>query len=147
MSFTYLNNPKDRKLDAVRLELGDTTEQTHLIEDEEIEYLLERASDSVLGAAARGADAIAAKFAREETVRFSGSSVDKAAAQQHYSDLANALRARIASPDAFVVNARNAGQYQRNATNKNAVHGSFYRGMFSGRAGGSYAIDIPSEKE
>ena len=131
MSFTYLNNPNGRAIDAVRLELGDTLEQTHLIEDEEIVYCLQQSNGKVLVASARGADAIAARFSREETVRFSGSSVDKSAVYTRYRDLAKALRKRAAASRQFIMNTRSAAQHRSNAQDSASTHGAFYRGMFS----------------
>ena len=135
MSFTYTNNPSERTIDAVRLELGDTLEESHLIEDEEIKYCLQQSNDNVLSAAARGAESIAARFSREETVRFSGSTVDKADVQKRYRELARLLRRRATSSDQFVLNAKSAARHRKNATNANSTHGSFYRGMFSHPSG------------
>ena len=135
MSFTYLNNPNGRDVDAVRLELGDTLEQTHLIEDEEIAYCLKQSGGKVLSAAARGADAIAARFAREETVRFSGSTIDKADVQKRYSELARSLRQRAAASNQFILNTRSAAKHQSNERNTSSTHGAFRRGMFDGAGG------------
>ena len=137
MSFTYLNKPSDRAIDAVRLELGDTLEQTHLIEDEEIKYCLKQSAGRVLSAAARGASAIAARFAREETVRFSGSTIDKADVQKRYSELARSLRRRAASSGEFIMNTRSSSTHQGNARNTGSTHGAFYRGMLGLPAGES----------
>ena len=130
MSFTYLNDPNKRDIDAVRLELGDTLEQTHLIEDEEIQYCLKQAGGKVLSAAAHGADAIAARFSREETVRFSGSTVDKADVQKRYMELARTLRRRAASPKQFILNTASSARHQRNERNTSSTHGAFRRDMF-----------------
>ena len=52
----------------MRYEVGDTDEKMQLIQDEEIYYALSK-EGTVLKAAARCAEALAAKFAREATVR------------------------------------------------------------------------------
>ena len=130
MSFTFHNDAIGRPLDAVRTELGDTVEETHLVEDEMIQYCLLDEGDDILRAAAKAAELTGALFAREEVVRHSGFSIDKSAAQAHFSNLANTLRARIASPEDFIMNTRRASKHRDNERNSSFTHGLFRRGMF-----------------
>lgn len=101
MSFTYSGNPDTSTLDAVRFEVGDTTEKTQLLQDEEILYALKK-EGTVLKAAARCAEVLGAKFAREETVRSATFSSNKGMVSEHYKDLAKKLRARSIRPGNFV---------------------------------------------
>lgn len=133
MSFTFHNDAINRSIDAVRTELGDTILETYLVEDEMIEYCLLDEGDDILRAAARAAELTGAKFAREEVVRHSGFSIDKSAAQAHFSKLANTLRARIARSDDFIVNTRSAAKHRDNRRNASFTHGAFRRGMFGRR--------------
>ena len=133
MSFTFHNNPKERTIDAVRTELGDTIQESSLIDDEMIEYCLEQETDDVLLAAARAAELTGAKFAREEVVRHNGVAIDKSAAMRHFSDLANNLRMRISGSGEFIMNTRSSAQHRDNEKNPSSTHGAFRRGMFSHR--------------
>lgn len=62
MSFTYKGDPSASAVDAVRFLLGDTNEETHVFEDEEIEWALTQETDYWF-AAAICADAAVAKYA------------------------------------------------------------------------------------
>ena len=131
MSFTFHNNPVERVIDAVRTELGDTVDETHLIEDEMIEYCLQKSRGDALRAAARAAELTAAKFAREETVSTNGVTVDKSAAQDHLLRLAKTLRQRVPGTEAFLTNSRSAAQFRANEKDSASTHPAFRLGMFS----------------
>ena len=65
MSATYTNDPANRPIDRVRLEIDDrdtTVEANALLTDEEIQYYIDTHSNVLLAAAA-AADQLAAKFA------------------------------------------------------------------------------------
>ena len=64
MTWTYSGTPNTSDRDAVRFMVGDTDTADQLITDEEIAYLLAEEGTPGL-AAARAAEAIAAKFARK----------------------------------------------------------------------------------
>jgi len=68
MTWTYGGNPAASTIDAIRLEIGDTIEEEQLLQDEELEYFYEE-EGSILGAAARACEAIAAKFSREADLK------------------------------------------------------------------------------
>lgn len=63
-TFTYTYNPTDVPNDAVRFTLQDTDEDSVLLYDEEITYLLAQSNGNSLKASIKGARAIMAKFAR-----------------------------------------------------------------------------------
>lgn len=92
MAWTYDGDPTGDRKDEVRFMVGDTTETTALVQDEEIEYLLTLhapvAGKPAWLAAAAVCDAIAGKFAR--AVQQSIGSLSRSAQQQfeHYRDLA-----------------------------------------------------------
>ena len=92
MTWTYDGDPMGDRKDEVRLMVGDTTETTPLMQDEEIEYLLSlhvpATGKPAWLAAAFVCDAIAGRFARQ--VQQSIGSLSRSAQQmfEHYRDLA-----------------------------------------------------------
>ena len=63
MSWYYSGDPGDSDKDHVRFLIGDTDEGSQLISDEEIAFLL--TNESVLGAAVKATEAIAAVWSRK----------------------------------------------------------------------------------
>lgn len=62
MSWTYTNNPTGSIRDALRLAVGDTIETDPRLSDEEVEHFLGLYPDSLDLAAAKAAEAIAARY-------------------------------------------------------------------------------------
>ena len=93
MTWTYGGNPAASVIDAIRLEIGDTIEDEQLLQDEELEYFYEE-EGSVLGAAARACEAIAAKFAREADLKVGDLSLSASQKAEHYREKAKVLRER-----------------------------------------------------
>ena len=62
MTWTYTNNPTGSSRDALRLAVGDTTENDPRLSDEEVEHFLGLYPDSLDLAAAKAAEAIAARY-------------------------------------------------------------------------------------
>ena len=62
MSWTYTNNPGASSRDAMRLAVGDTIENDPRLSDEEVEHFLGLYPDSLDLAAAKAAEAIAARY-------------------------------------------------------------------------------------
>ena len=62
MTWTYTNNPAGSSRDALRLAVGDTTENDPRLSDEEVEHFLGLYPDSLDLAAAEAAEAIAARY-------------------------------------------------------------------------------------
>lgn len=62
MSWTYTNNPAGSRRDALRLAVGDTIENDPRLSDEEVEHFLGLYPDSLDLAAAKAAEAIAARY-------------------------------------------------------------------------------------
>ena len=62
MTWTYTNNPSGSSRDALRLAVGDTTENDPRLSDEEVEHFLGLYPDSLDLAAAKAAEAIAARY-------------------------------------------------------------------------------------
>ena len=90
--FTYEEN-FDLDRDKIRLELGDTGPDNWLVSDQMIAYNL-RVEGTVMKAAARSAEQLAARFARETQERQSNLTLDHSWKQQHFERLAKKLRAR-----------------------------------------------------
>jgi len=62
LSWTYTNNPTGSIRDALRLAVGDTIENDPRLSDEEVEHFLGLYPDSLDLAAAKAAEAIAARY-------------------------------------------------------------------------------------
>ena len=62
MSWTYTNNPSGSSRDALRLAVGDTIENDPRLSDEEVEHFLALYPASLDLAAAKAAEAIAARY-------------------------------------------------------------------------------------
>ena len=62
MSWTYTNNPTGSSRDALRLAVGDTIENDPRLSDEEVEHFLALYPVSLDLAAAKAAEAIAARY-------------------------------------------------------------------------------------
>lgn len=60
--FTYSGDPSSSDLDQVRFLLSDTNQDSPLLQDEEIQWLLDEGAD-VYDSAANGADIVSGKFA------------------------------------------------------------------------------------
>lgn len=125
MAFTYSGNPASNEQDAVRFELGDTIEGGHLVPDEAIKYALEQDA-SVLKAAARCADSLAARFARETSERSGNVTKEHGDKQLHFQRLARKLRAR--SKPTFVDNSDVADRLA-NRADTGTVQSKFRIGM------------------
>lgn len=137
MAFTYTNNPANSTNDAVRFEIGDTVDKTHQVENEQIAYALSLEGDNILRSAARICDALAAKFASQETVRTGSVTTDKSSITQRYIQLANRLRRRI-GPTEFITNLLDKNAHAAHAADTSIVQPSFKRGMDKNpRAGGA----------
>jgi len=93
MTWTYGGNPATSTIDAIRLEIGDTIEEEQLLQDEELEYFYEE-EGSILGAAARACEAIAAKFSREADLKVGELSLSASQKAKHYQEKAKVLRER-----------------------------------------------------
>lgn len=82
--------------DKVRFEVGDTGPDNYLVSDQMIEYCVS-VEGTLLRAAARIAEHLAARFARETQERQANLTLDHGWKQQHFEILAKKLRARSGS--------------------------------------------------
>jgi hypothetical protein len=94
MTWSYSGDPNDSNLDAVRFHVQDTIQADQQVSNEEIEYLLDQEGDNVLRAAARTAEIIAAKYARQVDKSVGGLSLSAGRRQEHYDKLADMLWGR-----------------------------------------------------
>ena len=113
MTWTYSAVDLSTDLAKVRREIGDVDTTDQLLSDEEIDYALDD-EGTVLGAAARAAEMIAASFARDFNWTADGTSVHKHERAAHYAALAGQLRRRSVG-GITVAQARHDDGYQRNA--------------------------------
>lgn len=95
MTWSYSGNPATSHRDAVRFYVGDIDPALQLLQDEDLDFLLDKWLDlygSDLMVAAGAAEIIANHFAREVSVSADGVSVGSAELQEKYNLLATNLR-------------------------------------------------------
>ena len=95
MAWTYAGDPAANNRDSVRFELGDVNIKRPLVSDEEIAHAITQ-EGSNLKAAARCAEHLAAKFAREDIVRTSTFGTEKSEISKQFRMIASRLRRRSA---------------------------------------------------
>ncbi len=94
MAFTY-DDTLGTDLSKVRLQVGDTDSTDALLTDAEVEFAISD-EPSLVAAAARCAEMIAASFARDFDWEGDGTSVRKGGRAKHYLAMAKQLRAKAA---------------------------------------------------
>lgn len=95
MGYSYSGDPSESALDAVRYKIQDIDLEDlddWLLSDEEIEYELAQAGNSVLKAAANCAETIAGRFSKKVTKQTAGDRIDYSDLAKQYYALAEALR-------------------------------------------------------
>lgn len=128
MTWTYVD-PSRYERDAVRFEVGDTFSKKQIVTDEEIEYALVK-EGSVLGAAARVCESLAAKYAREEITRTAAFTTDKTSISKKYLAMATRLRKRATGAGSFILPSGNVTEKENNETDSDIVQPLFKRGIF-----------------
>lgn len=93
MSWSYSGDPSASSGDAVRFMLGDTDSSDPLVTDEEIAWLLDQGI-GVEETAARMAEALAAKFARQVSTSVEGVSINASDRATQFRALAAHLRSQ-----------------------------------------------------
>jgi len=96
-TWTYTGDPNSSPKDAVRFYLGDTQELNPELWDEEIYFLLSEEGDVVIRAAARGASALVAKYAKVVDKRVDRLDLKSSDKFEHYKELATYLWGRVSS--------------------------------------------------
>lgn len=104
LEWTYTGNPNTSKRDQVRYLIGDTREERPLLANAEVDFELAAAQlpgpvDRPFRAAARCAEAIAARMAAEGNVKVGDVSVDRSKMADGFRALAKALWQRSADDD------------------------------------------------
>lgn len=89
MAWSYTADPTNRPIDAVRFLIGDTDSTDQLIQDQEIQWFL--LNEPVIRAAARAAEAIAAKFSRKADKRVGDLWLELSQRAKQYRELAGEL--------------------------------------------------------
>lgn len=141
---TYTNDPANKPLDRVRLEIGDTDCSVAQLTDNEIELYID-AEPSILRAASLCAGLIAAKLARR--VDFAHGPVRKNMSQalEHYVALAEALERR-AVIDGAVPEALGTTIAEKEAADEDSdrVQPDFKKGMHDNPRAGDVDLSDPN---
>jgi len=105
VTWSYGGDPSVTTKDAVRFYLGDTNSQDQQLSDEEIAYLLSEENDNPIRAAARGAENVAAYYARQVSKSVGGLSLSAGFRMANYQKLAERLwrRASMATNGSLAV--------------------------------------------
>lgn len=130
MSFNYTNQPLTEKNDEVRFLLGDTKDEKHLVEEEEITYALDKHNDDAHRAAARLADGLSARYAREAIVRTGSVTTSLGSISFQFAKLATRLRQAVA-PTVFIDNLTDKAVHDAQKIDTSIMQPSMKRGMNS----------------
>lgn len=144
MTFSYSGDPSTSSTDAVRFEIGDTNEKTQLVQDEEINYALSK-EGTVLKAAARVCEGLAARFAREESVRMSTFTSMRSQLSTHYHERAQTLRARGIRRGSFVNPSMTRSGKRANCSDTDLIISQSFRDIHSNKEGGGGKTDCGCE--
>ena len=112
MTFTYSATNISTDLAKVRLQISDTVSSDALLTDEEIAYAISD-EPNLVAAAARCAEIILSKFARDFNWTADGTTIDKVARTKLYKEMADDLRGR-SSRGISSLNTRNDDGWQGN---------------------------------
>ena len=96
MTFTYSSTDLSTDLAKVRLQIADTNSADPLLTDEEIAFAIADEGAGLTAAAARCAEMILARFARDFNWEGDGTSIDKVKRTEMYRQMAKDLRAKAA---------------------------------------------------
>ena len=94
MNWTYTDNPSESFRDALRLAVGDTTQEDPRLSDEEVNYFLSLYPDSLNLAAADAAEAIAARYSSMAALYVGDLDNSPHLKAEYYLKLARQLRSR-----------------------------------------------------
>lgn len=128
MSFSYTNQPLTVISDEVRFLLGDTKASKNLIEDQEIEYALDKENQNAHQASARLADGLSARYAREAIVRTGSITTSLGSISKQFAELAIRLRQAVA-PTLFISNLNDKGVHDSQKIDTSIVQPSMKRGF------------------
>lgn len=112
----------------VRFEIGDTRADKHLLTDAEIVYALS-VENNYIGAAARLAEALAARFASDDGVRVVTNQWNHANISKRFMELAKRLRARGITAGQFIMPSKSINDKTEQETNLDNVQPFFKRDM------------------
>ena len=128
MKFSYTGNPLTSTIDAVRLEIGDTLANQHEVEDEEILYAYSK-EGTVVKAAARIAEMLAARYAKREDFRAGGIQSVKTTMSAKFATMARRLRARGVRAGSFIAPSTSVAAKQETETDTDSPPHAFKRGL------------------
>ncbi len=100
MAFTWTGDPSASVVESIRWEIGDTDEDSPKFQDAEIEYAY-NLEGSILGAAARCFEQLAARYADEVDKALGPLRINLSDKARAYSAKARALRAAVAAGEIF----------------------------------------------
>jgi CHASE3 domain sensor protein len=137
MSFSYTCRPADNKLDEMRFLLSDNNEETHLIENEELQYLMLKFGDGIdvnnvnmNAACAAACDIMASTWAKKQTTRTSNYNSEMDNVFNKLIARGKMFRQNSVTSEHFVVPSISVTDKQTNVDDTDAVDPSFRRNLF-----------------
>jgi hypothetical protein len=141
MAFSYNKDPKNCPNDKIRFLIGDTIEDKHLVEDEEIVYALDKCDNAIYSACALLCTAIATKFAREGEVRTSNFTTSKTSVYKNYMALAKMFGSKIASPAHLIMPSMSVSDKDINDSDTDKVQPAFKKNLMDNPETSSETVD------
>jgi hypothetical protein len=129
VTFSYTKDPTNKINDKIRFLIGDTVDEKHLVENEEILFALAEQSNDVEYTCAMLCDAIAVKFAREADVRVSNYTTSRTSICEKYQKLATKFRQSKTKAAHFVVPSISVSDKMSNEDDSTLVQPLFKRNM------------------
>lgn len=132
MTWTYSNSPSSSNRDAIRVLLGDTNSSDPLLTDEEIAFFLAQFPGNIYSAAAMGAQAIAAKYARLATEKEVGDlRIEYGLRHEHFLALSGTLADQSAlTPSTPYLGGKSISDKEANYEDTDIVQPHFVRNQF-----------------
>ena len=129
MTFSYNLHPDDNTIDEVRFLLQDTDEKTHLIEDEEINYVLGKSDSDVNIACITLCETMAMRYARKQELTVSNYNQKSDTVYKKLLDRAAHFRMNSVQTKHFVCPSISLIDKQINVEDTDLPKASFRRGL------------------
>jgi hypothetical protein len=130
MSFTYTTRPGKNNIDTIRFHIQDTVDAGHILEDEEIQYLIDQYEIiNVNAICSECCERMASRWARKQEFAVSNYNCNADSVYRKLMDLANDFRTNSVTSDSFRAPAISKTSKDTQNTDSDRVMPSFARGI------------------
>jgi hypothetical protein len=129
MSFSYKGQPTLNKIDEVRLLVQDNKVETHLVENEEIQYALDKYLDNINAACALICEMMAASHARKQEIGVSNYKSNQDSVYQKLISQADRFRVKAINSSHFRMPSLSVSGKEVYTEDTDIVQPSFHRGL------------------